>query len=139
MGRAIEIGQREQLIALKQGGHTLAAISEQLGLPFATVQHLSARYKREGHLGVSYGNCGPQQPISDTRLWRGSLWLKRHHPQWGAPLMRLKLLERYGPQLTPSIRTLQRWFRQHHLSKPRQQLAQAPIGASKAVHLASGC
>jgi hypothetical protein len=48
--------------------------------------------------------------------------------------MRLNLLERYGPQLTPSIRTLQRWFRQHHLSKPRQQLAQTPIGQSKAVH-----
>jgi transposase len=134
MGRAIEIGLREQLIALKQEGHRLAAISEQLNLPYATVRNLSARYKQVGHLAVDYSRCGPQQPTSEALLQRASLWLKRHHPGWGAPLIQLKLRDRYGTDRTPSVRTLQRWFRQQHLTKPRQQVVQPPIGSSKAVH-----
>ncbi|MCY7350877.1 MAG: hypothetical protein LH606_09435 [Cytophagaceae bacterium] len=134
MGRATEIGQREQLIALKEQGQTLADISQHLQMPFATVRNLSARYKQQGHLGVGYGNCGPKQPTSEALLHRVSLWLKRHHAGWGAPLIRLKLLARYGPDRTPSVRTLQRWFGQQHLTKPRQQPRQPSIGQAKAVH-----
>ncbi|MEI7585807.1 hypothetical protein [Runella sp.] len=32
------------------------------------------------------------------------------------------------------MRTLQRWFVDQHLTKPRQQLQQPPIGQAKAVH-----
>lgn len=134
MGRATELGQREQLMALKQAGQSLTTISEQLHLPFATVRNLSARYKQQGHLAVGYANCGPKQPTTEPLLHRASLWLKRHHPAWGAPLIRLKLSERYGAQRTPSVRTLQRWFRHHQLTKPRQQAAQPTMGQAKAVH-----
>lgn len=134
MGRAIEIGQREQLIALKEKGYSLLHISQQLALPLATVRNLSARYKQAGHLQVSYRNCGPKQPNSEAALQRASLWLKRHHPTWGAPLIQLKLVARYGTQRTPSARTLQRWFRQQHLTKPRQQRPQPRMGQAQAVH-----
>jgi len=134
MGHAIEMGQREQLITLKQQGHSLVAIAQQLSLSLASVRQLSARYKQQRHLMVSYANCGPQQASSEMLLQRASFWLKRHHPQWGAPLIRLKLLERYGQKRTPSVRTLQRWFVQQHLTKPRQQLQQPPVGQAKAVH-----
>jgi len=134
MGRATELGQREQLISLKQAGQSLCAISQQLDLPYSTVRNLSALYKRKGHLSVGYGNCGPKQPHSEALMQRASLWLKRHHPDWGAPLIRLRLAERYGPQRTPSARTLQRWFRRAQLTKPRQQQAQPRIGQSRAVH-----
>ncbi|QMW04569.1 hypothetical protein [Spirosoma foliorum] len=134
MGRAIEMGQREQLMALKQKGLSLATIAQQLDLPFATVRNLSARYRRQGHLQVGYANCGPKQRRSEGLLERASLWLKRHHPTWGAPLIHQQLLQRYGPQRTPSVRTLQRWFRQQHLTKPRQQPVQVHIGQAKAVH-----
>lgn len=134
MGRATEMGQREQLIALKQQGHSLAHISQQVQLPFATVRNLSARFKKQGHLTVAYANCGPKNPTTEALLQRASLWLKRHHPTWGAPLIRLKLMDRYGPDRTPATRTLQRWFRQKNLNKPRQQRAQPPIGQSKAPH-----
>lgn len=110
MGRVIETGQREQLIALKQKGHSLAAIAQQLDLSLASVRQLSARYKRQQHLMVSYANCGPKQATSERLLQRASRWLKRHHPQGGAPLIRLKLLERYGQKRTPSVPTLQRWL-----------------------------
>ena len=134
MGRAIEMGEREQLITLKQQGQSLEAIAQQLNLSLSSVRQLSARFKQQGHLKVTYTNCGPKQALSEPLLQRASLWLKRHHPQWGAPLIRLKLLKRYGAKRTPSVRTLQRWFVNQHLTKPRQQLQQPPIGQAKAVH-----
>jgi hypothetical protein len=134
MGRATEKGLRDQLIALKQQHYSLSDIAAQLGLPLATVRKLSADWHRQQHLQVSYSQCGSKKPTSEALMLRASLWLKRHHPRWGAPLIHLKLTQRYGKQRSPSIRTLQRWFLSHQLTKPRQQLQQPRIGASKAVH-----
>ena len=134
MGRATDMGLRDQLIALKQQGYTLTAIAEQLGLPLGTVRKLSADFSRQQHLQAGYHHCGPKQHTSEALMLRASLWLKKHHPRWGAPLIQLKLTQRYGQQRSPSIRTLQRWFLAHQLSKPRSQLQQPRIGAAKAVH-----
>lgn len=54
MERAIKKGQREQLINLKQKGHLLADIAQQLGLSIASVRQLSVRYKHYQHLMVGY-------------------------------------------------------------------------------------
>ncbi|GAB3572332.1 hypothetical protein GCM10027578_32140 [Spirosoma luteolum] len=134
MARAVEMGQREQLIALKKQGCTLAQISQQLALPLPTVRKLSARYKDQGQLLVSYANCGPKQPTSPANYLRAARWLKHLHPQWGAPLIHLKLLDRYGPIDMPSVRTLQRWFVRWQLIQPRQHWPQTRIGQAKAVH-----
>ncbi len=134
MGRATEKGLRDQFISLKQQGHSLSQISEQLHLPKGTVNKLSSRYKREGHLEVGYSRCGPQGVRSEPFYLRTSLWLKRLHGEWGAALIRLKLVERYGAEQVPSARTMQRWFRSNQLSKPRQAQNQPTIGQAKAVH-----
>ena len=134
MGRAIEMGVREQLIALKQAGYSLLAISQQLGLRYGTVCRLSAHFNRKGNLAVSYGNCGPKQPTSSPLVWRAALWLKRLHPGWGAPFIRLHLLERYKQLRIPASRTMQEWFGKAALNKPRPQLHQPHVGTSKAVH-----
>lgn len=94
---------------------------------------LSAGYKREGHLAVAYKRCGPKGVRSERFLFRASLWLKRLHPGWGAGLIRLALVNRYGEAKMPSLRSMQRWFRWAHLTKPRQQQNQPVIGQSKAV------
>lgn len=134
MGSAIAIGLRDQLISLKQQGHTLQQISQRLELPLGTVSNLSARYKQQGHLAVGYARCGPKQARSEALFHRASLWLKRLHPRWGAGLIRLQLGQRYGAQSAPAVRTLQRWFRRAGLSKPRQQPRPPGIGQSRAVH-----
>jgi hypothetical protein len=134
MGRAIEMGQREQLIALKAQGYSLWAISEQLLIPYGTVCQLSARLGRLGHLRVGYANCGPKQPGTDPLLLRSALWLKRHHPSWGAPFIRVHLTAHFANDRIPSASTLQRWFRKRHLSKPRQVVAPPRIGCAKAPH-----
>jgi hypothetical protein len=134
MGRAIEVGLREQLIALKKEGCSLCSISEQLGLRYGAVCKLSAQLKKQGNLEVHYQNCGPKQLTTGALFVRAALWLKRLHPLWGAPFIHVKLTERYGEQSTPAIRTMQVWFRKRGLTKPRQQLGQPVIGTSKAVH-----
>lgn len=134
MGQAIPMGLREQFISLKQQGCSLSAISEQLHLHYGTARKLSAQLKQHGNLGAHYQNCGPKQPFTNALLVRASLWLKRLHPLWGAPFIRLQLLERYKPHKLPATTTMQGWFRKAGLSKPRQRLPQPRIGTSKAVH-----
>jgi hypothetical protein len=128
------MGQRAQLIDLKKQGYSLCAISEQLQIPYGTVCKLSARWHRQGNLDVHYGNCGPKQPTSNPLFLRAARWLKSHHPSWGAPFIHVKLVERYGKQCLPAIRTLQQWFRKEQLTKPRAQVAQPRIGCSTAAH-----
>lgn len=134
MGRAIDMGLRERLLALKQAGYSLSAISEQLHLCYGTVCRLSAQLKTKGDLSVGYANCGAKKPLSDTVLVKASLWLKRLHPLWGAPFIRLQLLQRYTQLKVPAVRTLQHWFRSQGLNKPRQRLSTPRIGGAKAVH-----
>ena len=126
------MGVREQLIALKQAGCTLLAISEQLHLRYGTVCRLSAQLKTNADLAVGCGNCGSKKPLSDGFLVRTSVWLKRLHPLWGAPFIRLQLLQRYTQLKVPAVRTLQSWFRKQGLNKPRQRLQQPRIGGAKA-------
>lgn len=134
MGQAIAMGLREQFINLKQQGCSRRAISEQLHISFGTVCKLSAQLKRQGNLAVHYQNCGAKKPLTGALWVRASLWLRRLHPSWGAPFIRLCLTDRYGAEGLPKARTLQRWFRKWNLTKPRQQLHQPRIGTSKAVH-----
>lgn len=134
MGRAIEMGMREQLIVLKQEGNSLLAISDKLGLSLNTVRKLSARLRQQGNLQVHYQNCGAKQPRSDVGVVRAACWLKRLHPLWGAPLIHLKLSERYPKDKLVDIRTLQRWFRRRQLIKPPQHLHLPCIGRSLAPH-----
>lgn len=134
MGQAISMAVREQFIRLKDQGCSLSVISEQLGLRYGTACKLSAQFKAEGSLCLHYQHCGPKHVKSNLLVVRASRWLRRLHPSWGAPFIRLQLVRRYGAQGVPKARTLQRWFRRWKLTKPRQRLNQPSIGTSTAVH-----
>jgi hypothetical protein len=134
LGRAIEMGLREQFIALKRQGCGLHSICEQLGLCYGTACKLSAQLRRQGGLAVHYRNCGAKKPLTAPLYVRAALWLRRRHGSWGAPFIHLKLTERYGTEGVPAVRTLQGWFRRQGLTKPPQRLAEPSIGGAKAVH-----
>jgi hypothetical protein len=134
MGRAIEMGLREQFIALKRQDMSLYRICEQLDLHYGTACKLSAQLKKQGSLEVHYSNCGAKHPRSKPLMVRAALWLKRLHSSWGAPFIHLKLVQRYGGEGMPAVRTMQEWFRRRGLTKPPQRLATPSIGCSKAVH-----
>lgn len=134
MGRAIEMGLREQFIALKQQGLSLNHICTQLGLHYGTACKLSSQFRRQGDLRVHYSNCGAKKPRTAPLLVRAALWLKRLHRSWGAPFIQLQLAQRYGKEVVPAVRTLQTWFRRRGLTKPPQRLAEPCIAGAKAVH-----
>lgn len=136
MGKATDMASRQGIIRLKQAGKTLLVISQELLLPYSTVRNLWQRYRSnlEKELAVSYANCGKHPKTRQDLIYRAALWLKHLHPQWGSPKIHLVLCERYGRANVEHIRTLQRWYRDANLIKPRQQMAEPIIGDSKAVH-----
>lgn len=68
-----------------------------------------------------YINCRPQGIKSDQLVYRSALWLKRLHRKWGAPLIRLKLQQRYPERKVPTERTMHKWFRKAGLTAPRSK------------------
>ena len=127
MGRPIDMATRIQIIEQCQKGHSKKSISKSLSVSYPTVIQLTKRYEKEGSLGLKpkYHNCGPSTIKSNYLLYRASLWLKRLHPQWGAPFILVLLKERYGKNISeddfPSERTLQRWFKKAGYNKPREK------------------
>lgn len=137
MPRAHGLALRQQIIDLHRQHHHAVAISQQLAVSLNTVRRLVRRYKADptDALQPAYAiRCGPSTPRSVPHLLRAGRWLKRRHPQWGAPLIRQYLLERYAAQPVPAVRTLQRHFRHCGLTPPRQQVAPGGIGRAKAPH-----
>jgi hypothetical protein len=113
MGQAISYGTRRTMGQLRETGIRLTSISEQIGVSFSTVQRICSRYQQQGEQGLKplYEHCGKSRPDRTHRMYRLSLWLHRHHPTWGAPLIHLKLSQKYVREKIPSVRTLQNWFK----------------------------
>jgi hypothetical protein len=136
MGKATDMASRQRIINLKQEGKTLFEISQELSIPYPSVRNLWQRYRTnpEKVLATDYANCGKHPKTRQDLIYRAALWLKRLHPQWGAPKINLALCERYGRENVEHIRTLQRWYGDANLIKSRQQMAEPKIGNSQAVH-----
>lgn len=136
MGKATDMASRQGIIRLKEEGKTLFEISQELSLPYPTVRNLWQAYRTNPQKGLAtdYSNCGKHPKTRQDLTYRAALWLKHLHPQWGTPKIHLALCERYGGKNVEHIRTLQRWYRDANLIKPRQQMAEPKIGDSRAVH-----
>jgi hypothetical protein len=135
MGKAICLPIREQIVTLKQQGNTLQAISQQLNLSFATVRAIWSRFGQFGQAGLltHFDQCGAPPPSPTDRVFRAARWLRYRHPRWGSPLIHSLLVQRYG-QMVPTIRTLNRWYKQAGLTPPRARPNRAVIGKATAVH-----
>lgn len=120
MGKSIHYTQRQKLVSLRQQGLTVRQITEQLNMSYWTVRQLCRRFRDYGQEGLSanYEACGQTQRIASALPKRAACWLKRLHPEWGAPFIHLKLVQRYGADQIASIRQLQRWFRDTGLTRP---------------------
>jgi hypothetical protein len=124
MPRAIPVPIRETIVQRHEAGETLAAIATALRLSLWSVRKIWRRFRDLGaqRLAPDYDRCGPRQPHSPRRLYRAALWLRRRHPTWGAPVIRLLLKQRWPEAPVPHERTFQRWFRRAHLLPPPRQL-----------------
>jgi len=103
---------RKLIVREKELGKSLLTISEEHGVSYSTVKRIWKHYRESGIAGIrlNYHNCGPKQP-KYYRVFRLSTWLKRKHPNWGAPYILTLLEERYPSEPLPTARTLQKWFR----------------------------
>jgi hypothetical protein len=136
MGQPLSMNLRLLLVEQHLQGHSLAQIARTHQLSYATVRALWQRFEARGRDGLApdYSRCGRPGPRRDDLLYRAARYLKFLHRPWGAPLIRLKLEQRYGPENLPSVRTLQRWFKRDGLTLPRKQLPQAEAAWAAAPH-----
>jgi hypothetical protein len=133
---AIDIHIRQAIISRKQSGESLKDISASLSLSYRTVVNLWQKYKQTGeeNLASNYSQCGLHQSQQFANIKPACLSLKQLHSSWGAPRIYVALVKLYPQQALPNIRTLQLWYKEAHLVKPRYTQNDASIGAAKAVH-----
>ncbi len=152
MGRALPTWMRQRVVQQHLEGTSLAEIARSHNLSYSTVRNCWHRYREGGldSLAPDYANCGRTGPNEQDLAYRAARYLKFLHRQWGAPLIRLKLQQRYRALPLPSVRTFQRWFKKaglvpqrKRLPEPKQRWAKAPheiwqIDAKERITLAEG-
>ncbi len=112
------IEDRRQVILEKESGKSLIQISQERKMSYSTLKRIWQSYKKSGASGLElkYTHCGPKAP-KYYRIYRMSTWLKRRHPNWGAPYILTLLHDKYPLAALPTARTLQKWFRAKGFNK----------------------
>ena len=142
MGQATNLALRKRILELRQQGVSIKSIGEQLSLPFSTTKSLCRRFREKGSAGLSpdYSNCGAKRAKGFADQKEQAIRHRVQHPDWGAPRIRVEMQLAAAVQAgdkacrLPSIRTLQKWYRESGLYKPRRQGAGPVIGRSTAPH-----
>ena len=136
MSKALSLSQRHCIVSLLNQSVSKIEISRLTNIPYNSVLTICKLYTLHGDSGLSpqYAHCGRHSTEAMVRFKRICLWLKRRHPSWGAPIIRVVLTRRYGVEGLPSIRQMQKWFRLSGLNKPRQKKGQPSIGHALAEH-----
>lgn len=153
MAQALSLSLREHIYDLRESGMPLIDISTLLCTPYGTIKQLCRRFRNQGVSGLqpSYSNCGSGQ--SALREQKAHfIALKKQHPTWGAPRLHLEqqLMDKKmtlnsasddisSSAVAPSnplasMRSLNRWYRQASLTKPRKMGEHLPIGRARAPH-----
>ena len=163
MAQAHDILVRESVLLYRKRGYTMRATSDLMNISYDSVRTVCQRYaacdpSEEGHKSAllpRYDKCGPQEKYYSLSIVEAALALKRLHPRWGAPRLHLALVTEFSAKSTgntenaehaeiteiteiteklPSIRTLERWFREYNLVRPKRQTGEPSIGRARAVH-----
>jgi hypothetical protein len=111
MPAAIPTPIRRALWQRHAQGQSAAVIADALGLPLRTVRHLLRQFRSRGPGRLSPAYRGPAAAGRHAALRPEAEQLRRHHPTWGAGLVRVYLRHRHPKRTLPTARTLQRWFR----------------------------
>jgi len=135
MPRAIPLIQREEIVRRHQAGEKLPAIALALGLSRWTVRQVWRRHQRLGPAGLPASRPGRARATRfSRRVKRGTVFLKRYHPRWGAGLIRVLVSLHWPQERLPTVRSLQRWFRQAGLPGRARRAAPVPRVWSSVPH-----
>jgi hypothetical protein len=121
MPAATPLGIRQEIVNRRQAGETYAAIGRELKVPYVTVRQVYGHYKKSGQLAPHYDRCRHTSVRSDPAVYEQAIQMKREHPSWGAGLIWVELAEHFAEADLPSLRTLQRWFRQAQVQIARRE------------------
>ena len=93
MPRAIPFSIRQAVWQRFRDGQEAPAIAGALGLAPRTVRRLLSRFQQGGldALEPSFDSCGRATPKPAAALVQAVLQMRRDHPAWGAPLIRVML------------------------------------------------
>jgi transposase len=116
MPAPIPLPVRQSIFLRWQQGESVGRIAEVLQLSTRTVRNLVRRFAQHGAegLGPDYDRCATRKMPEDSAAFRKAVDFRRQHPGWGGGLIRVMLHEEH--EVSPSTRTLQRWFQHEHLS-----------------------
>jgi transposase len=116
MPQPIPVPVRRQIWSRVGDGHDAATIARALGLCPRTVQQLVQRFRHGGPEALPPNYHAPEpRRLIPIHLVDEALFLHQEHPSWGAGFIRVQLQRRHRMWTIPSVRTLQRWFRQTRL------------------------
>lgn len=135
MPAPIENARRIEIVQRHEQGESLRSISDEMGMSYETVKHLWQHWRREGRIEPNYEQSRRRGTRRYGKVYEAAVEMKRAHRRWGAPLIRLKLADD-GLSPVPSVRTLQRWFREAQVSrKVSQRQAREPrVQRGQKVH-----
>jgi len=107
---------REAIVQRHQKGESLRSISDELNLSYETVKNVWQHWSKTGRIEPNYQQAKRRGTRQFQTLYEQAIQLKRDHPRWGAQLIQLEL-DSLSEARLPSIRTLQRWFREAGVSR----------------------
>lgn len=136
MGKPLSPLVKHQIVSARLEGAPLEGIARSLGVSYGAVRGVWVRYSIEGAAGLAprYGNNGRRGPGRDCLFFRAACWLKRLHPDWGAPMIRAVLEGRYGGRGLASARQMNRWFAKARLSRRGSRMPANPREWAAEVH-----
>jgi len=126
---------RETIVERRQKGESLWSISSELKLSYETVKHLWQHWLKTGRIEPNYQQAKRRGTRQFQEIYEQAIQMKREHPRWGAQLIRLEL-ENLSDTRLPSVRTLQRWFREAGVSRSAsiQQQRVKSVQRGQTVH-----
>ena len=120
MGQAIPYDYRKKIIFERKKGKPYSKIAEELGYSLRGVKNIWYAYQKDGESSskLNYSNSGRKSSF-DT-LTQDSVKAIRTGKQ-GAPFVYSRFKQKHPNLKAPSIRTLQRWWKDSETSLPRSR------------------
>lgn len=135
MPAALTIGQRQTIVNRRENGESFTQISQELNVSYGAVRNIYYRYVETGDLSPAYENCANRSIRKDEAIYHRAVEMKQVNPNWGAGLIWVELADEFDENKLPSVRTLQRWFRQAGVQHPPpERRPRAPVQRGKQVH-----
>lgn len=136
MPAALPLEMRRQIVEGHRAGKSLWEVSLKLGLSYVTVKGIWAHWVKYGKLSPNYEQARQRGTRKYKTVYEASLAVRKAHPTWGSGLIRLELGQRLPDVALPSVRSLQRWFRQAGIGhRPKaEHKSRSSVKRGQAVH-----